>query len=74
MDIKTFALSDWVARELLILKHIQTSDIFADAMTKPSGRQLHYQHHDYILGKYIPSYASYLHTHEPRSAVLPHNK
>jgi len=34
MDIKTFALQDWVKRDLLCLQRINTGDNYADAMTK----------------------------------------
>ena len=73
MDIKTFALTDWVERDLLLLKYIPTTDNYADVMTKPTGSQLHYRHNDYILGKYIPSYVTHLQDIVPRSAVLPVN-
>ena len=58
MDIKHFALLDWVERDLVILKRISTSDNYADPMTKSLGRQLYYRHNDYILGKIIPPYAA----------------
>ena len=65
MDIKHFASTDWVERDLLIMKRINTSDNSSDAMTKAQGRQLHYRHTDYVLGKIIPAYvAAYTkHTH-----------
>lgn len=55
MDIKYFALLDWVERDLLVLKRINTTNHYSDSMTKPLGRQLHYRHTDYILGKNIQS-------------------
>ena len=58
MDIKHFALADWVERDLLIMKQINTTDNYSNSMTKAQGRQLHYRHADYILGKIIPSYAA----------------
>ena len=57
MDIKHFVLLDWVERDLVIMKRINTADNYADSMTKSLGRQLHYPHTDYILGKTIPPYA-----------------
>ena len=65
MDIKHFSLLDWIERELIVMKRINTSDNSADALTKSLGRQLHYRHTDYILGKSIPTYAAAynLHTH-----------
>ena len=59
MDIKKFVIIDWIERDMLLMKRISTSDNFADAMTKPMGRQLHYRHMDYILGKCRPNYAKY---------------
>ena len=57
MDIRKLVLQDWVQRDLIILKRVGTADNYADALTKPMGRQLHYRHNDYILGKCIPQYA-----------------
>ena len=34
MDIKYFALTDWVERDLLIMKRINTTDNYSDSMTK----------------------------------------
>lgn len=60
MAMKTFALIDWIERDLVIMKCISTTDNYSDAMTKPMGRQLHYRHNDYILGKHIPSFAKWI--------------
>ena len=38
MDIEHFALLDWVQRELVIMKQINTTDNHADSMTKSLGR------------------------------------
>ena len=56
MDIKAFALQDWVKTDLLILKRINTSDNGADTMTKATDRTLFYQHSEYIMGKVIPQF------------------
>ena len=56
MDIKTFALQEWVERDLIRLKRINTTDNYSDVMTKATGRTLFYRHTNYILGKIIPSY------------------
>ena len=56
MDIKHLVLQDWVKRDLILMKRISTSDNYADSMTKALGRQLHYRHNDYILGKHVPPY------------------
>jgi hypothetical protein len=53
MDIKTFALIDWVEQDLILLKSIKTSDNAADAMTKSLGRQLFHRHTDTIMGRRV---------------------
>ena len=40
------------------MKYINTADNCADALIKTMGRQLHYRHNDYVLGKIIPQYAA----------------
>jgi dUTP pyrophosphatase len=56
MDIKTFVLQQWVEQDLIRLKRINTTDNYADVMTKSTGRTLFYRHMNYILGKIIPTY------------------
>ena len=56
MDIKNFALQDWVKEDLLQLIRINTSDNWSDVMTKATGRVLFYRHMNYVLGKIIPTY------------------
>ena len=56
MDIKKFALLDWVEQDLLILKTIKTAENAADGLTKPLAKQLFTRHLDTILGKRIPDY------------------
>jgi hypothetical protein len=56
MDLKKFALLDWVQNDLIIMKRISTNDDCSDCMTKQTSRQLFYRHFDYILGKHIPRY------------------
>ena len=58
MDIKTFAIQEWVEKDLLTLKRINTADNYSDVMTKCTGRTLFYRHMNYIHGKIRPSYAS----------------
>jgi hypothetical protein len=54
LDIKHFALLDWVERDLILLKTISTSDNAADAFTKPLSKQLFYRHYDTFMGRRIP--------------------
>ena len=37
MDIKTFALQDWIEKDLILMKCINTADNCADALTKSMG-------------------------------------
>ena len=61
MELKNFAIQQWVERDLLLLKRIHTSHNYADAMTKVLGRVKFNKHFDYIMGKVRPSYAD-IHT------------
>ena len=56
MEVKHFALQEWVERDLITLKRITTSDNYADIMTKAVDRTLFYRHNDFILGKVRPDY------------------
>ena len=56
MDIKAFALQDWVETDLLILKRINTVDNESDCLTKPTDRTLFYRHTEYIMDKVKPQY------------------
>ena len=63
MDLKKFALLDWVECDLLIMRRITSSDNFVDPLTKPMGKELHARHCEYLLGKRIPKYVyAYLDT------------
>ena len=54
IDIREFALVDWVAEDLLILEAITSPDNCSDAMTKALPKQLFYRHNDTIMGRHIP--------------------
>jgi hypothetical protein len=54
MDIKKFALLDWVEQGLMILKSIKTNDNAADTMTKSLNKQLFYRRVDTIMGRRLP--------------------
>ena len=56
MDIKYFALQDWVESDLIIFKDISTSDNAADAFTKVLSTQLFYRHYDTYMGRRVPDY------------------
>ena len=57
MDIKKFAILDWIERDLITMQRISTTDNSSDGMTKSLGRILHYRHFDYLMGYYVPRYA-----------------
>ena len=59
MDIKHFALLDWVATDQMILSAISTHDNPADSLTKSLGPQLFSRHTTTILGKQQPSYCTF---------------
>jgi len=40
MDIKKFALLDWVEQDLIILQSVKTAENAADGLTKPLAKQL----------------------------------
>ena len=57
IDIKYFAILDWVNRDLINIKGINTSDNAADNLTKANSKTLFYRHADTIMGKRVPTYA-----------------
>ena len=57
LDLKYFGLQEWVQRDLIILHRINTSDNYADAMTKALARTLFYRHMNFIMGRIVPAYA-----------------
>jgi hypothetical protein len=58
MDIKYFALLDWVEQDLLILEAIQTSNNAVNAMTKPLTKQTFYRYYNIYMGLTVPEYCS----------------
>ena len=56
IDIKQYAIQDWVEKDLLILRRITSAANYADALTKAMGRTLHHKHMDYIMGRVKPTY------------------
>ena len=57
IDIKYFALCDWVERDLILLDRIDTSINLADHLTKILSRILFHRHADFILGHIPPKYS-----------------
>jgi KUP system potassium uptake protein len=57
IDIKYFALCDWIKRDLIILERIDTSINPSDHLTKPLSRILFHRHADFLLGHVPPQYS-----------------
>ena len=57
MDIRFFALFEWVERDLVILQRIHTSVNEADHFTKVLDRTLFYRHVDDLMGHVPPLYS-----------------
>lgn len=57
IDIKYYALQEWVERDLIILQRIDTALNMADHYTKPLPRILFYRHNDYNMGRVPPTYS-----------------
>ena len=54
IDIRHFALQEWVERDLLVLSHIPTANNCADTLTKSNTRIIFHRHHDlrwFLLGR-----------------------
>ena len=60
IDIKHFAIQQWVEQDLLTFKRINTADNPADSLTKSTPRTLFYRHNEHIMGKIIPKYVTYV--------------
>jgi hypothetical protein len=56
IDVKYFALCDWVERNLILLDCIDTLINIADHLTKILSRTLFHRHADYLLGHVPPKY------------------
>ena len=57
IDIKYFALCDWVEHDLIILERIDTSINPADHLTKILTRTLFHRHANFLLGHVPPKYS-----------------
>ena len=56
VDLRHFAVVDWVSQDLLTIKKISTYDNSSDTLTKSLGRTLFYRHTDTIMGNRRPTY------------------
>jgi hypothetical protein len=70
IDIKYFALCDWIERDLIHLERINTSINIANHLTKSLFRTLFHRHSDFLLGhvppKYSPVYQQAITTYHDR--------
>ena len=57
IDIKYYAIQEWVERDLIILQRIDTTVNMANHYTKPLPRNLLYRHNDYNMGRVPPTYS-----------------
>ncbi len=62
IDIKYFALCEWVERDLIHLKRIDTSINIADHLTKPLSKVLFHWDANFLLGHIPPKYSP-VHSH-----------
>ncbi len=73
INFKYFALCDWVERDLILLKRINTSINLADHLTKTLSRILFHRHADYLIGhippKYSPVYRQAISMHSNKSKM-----
>ena len=58
IDIKHFALVDWVEQDMMILEDIPTAENSADSMTKATAKILFYRHMDRIMGRRKPHHVT----------------
>ncbi|GFH49025.1 hypothetical protein CTEN210_05501 [Chaetoceros tenuissimus] len=78
VDLKVFALQDWVEHDLLAVERINTADNPSDALTKALARTLFYHYIDFLLGKVVPEYAipqvSNIHCVSAKKAIISFEK
>ena len=58
IDIRHYALTDWVERDLVALEDVPSGFNAADAITKQTGGILFARHLDTITGRLAPPYVS----------------
>jgi hypothetical protein len=57
IDIKYFAICEWIERDLMHMERIDTTINMSDHFTKGLLRALFHQHADYLLGHIPPAYS-----------------
>ena len=58
IDIRHFALLDWVERDLVILERVETAANASDVLTKATGRIIFHRHYDTLMGRELPWYVT----------------
>ena len=58
-NVKYFAVSDWVEKDLITVMAIPTAENVADVFTKQTPRNLFYRHYDKLMGRVVPSYVQF---------------
>jgi hypothetical protein len=61
VELKQFAVLQWVEDEQIIFGDIGTANNISDSLTKQTGRMKFYQHHNILMGRLLPAY-----TRQPR--------
>ena len=56
MDIKHFAIQDWVERDMIVLEYLKTDHNSAGSLTKPLARTAFHMLSDFIMGRIPPKY------------------
>jgi hypothetical protein len=56
VELKQFAVLEWVGDEQMIFGDIDTANNISDSLTKQTGRIKFYQHHDILMGRLRPAY------------------
>ena len=59
VDLRHFAVVDWVSQDLLLIKKISTHDNTSDTLTKSLGKTLFYRHTDTIMGNRRSTYNNF---------------
>jgi hypothetical protein len=57
VELKQFAVLQWVEDEQIIFGDIGTAYNISDSLTKQTGRTKFHQHHDLLMGRLRPTYA-----------------
>ncbi len=57
IDIKYFAICEWIESNVMHMERIDTTIIMSDYFTKGLSRELFHRHADYLLGHIPPAYS-----------------